>query len=104
MSQVTPEKSDAILVDEENNIEEPRLYKVLLHNDHYTTMDFVIFILTSLFHKTINDATQIMLKVHNSGVGVAGVYTREICEMKIDMVHNLAAENEFPLRCSMEIA
>ena len=88
----------------ENIIEtkEPRLYKVLLHNDDYTTMEFVISILETVFHRSPHDATKIMLNVHNEGVGVAGVYTREICETKISIVHQLAKKNEFPLRCSME--
>ncbi len=81
---------------------EPRLYKVLLHNDDYTTMEFVIHILETVFQKSTPDATQIMLNVHNEGVGVAGVYTREICETKIALVHQLAKKHEFPLRCSME--
>ncbi|BHH84826.1 ATP-dependent Clp protease adapter ClpS [Desulforhopalus sp. 52FAK] len=83
-------------------IKEPQLYKVLLHNDDYTTMEFVISILETIFHKTANDAAQIMLNVHNEGVGIAGVYTKEICETKISVVHQLAKKNEFPLRCSME--
>lgn len=83
-------------------VKEPQLYKVLLHNDDYTTMEFVISILETIFHKTANDAAQIMLNVHNEGVGIAGVYTREICETKISVVHQLAKKNEFPLRCSME--
>lgn len=81
---------------------EPPLYKVLLHNDDYTTMEFVISILETVFQKSTPDATKIMLNVHNEGVGVAGVYTREICETKISLVHQLAKKNEFPLRCSME--
>ncbi|MBW1635885.1 MAG: ATP-dependent Clp protease adapter ClpS [Deltaproteobacteria bacterium] len=83
---------------------EPRLYKVLLHNDDYTSMEFVISILVTVFHKSTHDATQIMLNVHNEGVGIAGVYTREISETKISTVHQLAQKNEFPLRCSMELA
>ena len=83
---------------------EPPLYKVLLHNDDYTTMEFVISILETVFHKSPHDATKIMLNVHNEGVGVAGVYTKEICETKISIVHQLAKKNEFPLRCSMETA
>jgi len=88
----------------EENVEtkEPRLYKVLLHNDDYTSMEFVISILETVFHKSIPDATEIMLNVHNEGVGIAGVYTREISETKISTVHQLAQKNEFPLRCSME--
>lgn len=83
-------------------VKEPQLYKVLLHNDDYTTMEFVISILETIFHKSPNDAAQIMLNVHNEGVGIAGIYTKEICETKISVVHQLAKKNEFPLRCSME--
>ncbi len=104
MPRSTTEHDGATLLDEDKEIGEPGLYKVLLHNDDYTTMEFVIFILTSIFHKSVNDATEIMLNVHHSGIGVAGVYTREICEIKMEQVHSLAAENEFPLRCTMESA
>ncbi len=104
MSQSIPEDGGATLLDEEIGIEEPKLYKILLHNDDYTSMEFVVFILTSIFHKSIDDATAIMLSVHNNGIGVAGIYTKEICEMKITLVHELAEENQFPLRCTMEVA
>ncbi len=82
---------------------EPRLYKVLLHNDDYTSMEFVISILETVFHKSTPDAAKIMLNVHNDGKGIAGVYTREISETKISIVHQLAKKNKFPLRSSMEI-
>ena len=84
------------------SVQEPPLYKVLLHNDDYTTMEFVISILENVFQKSTPDATKIMLNVHHEGVGVAGVYTKEICETKINLVHHLAKKHEFPLRCSME--
>lgn len=80
----------------------PSLYKVYLLNDDYTTMDFVVVILEQVFRKTPPEATQIMLHVHKNGVGLAGIYTREIAETKIEMVHRLAAERDFPLRCIME--
>ncbi len=104
MSQNFSDNDGATLLDEEVKIEEPKLYKILLHNDDYTSMEFVVFILTSVFHKSVNDATTTMLTVHNDGVGVAGIYTKEIGEMKIELVHTLAEENEFPLRCTMETA
>jgi ATP-dependent Clp protease adaptor protein ClpS len=65
-------------------------------------MEFVISILENIFQKTRQDATMIMLNVHNDGVGIAGVYNREICETKIAIVHQLAKKNQYPLRCSME--
>ncbi len=102
MSENKNHHEGSVLTDEIVEVKEPQLYKVLLHNDDYTTMEFVISILENVFHRSTNDATQIMLNVHNEGVGIAGVYTREICETKISVVHQLAKKNEFPLRCSME--
>ncbi len=84
--------------------EEPPLYKVLLHNDDYTTMDFVVAVLEDIFHKPHDEAVTIMLHVHNKGVGIAGIYTKEIGETKIAVVHNLAKKSSFPLRCSLEAA
>lgn len=84
--------------------DEPSLYKVLLHNDNYTSMDFVVIILEKVFGKSTAQATRVMLQVHHDGVGVAGVYTREIAETKISLVHDLARKNEFPLKCTLEKA
>ncbi|HBH29667.1 MAG: ATP-dependent Clp protease adapter ClpS [Desulfofustis sp. PB-SRB1] len=91
-----------VLTDERVETKEPPRFKVLLHNDDYTTMEFVVSILENIFQKTKHEATRIMLNVHNDGVGIAGIYTREICETKITIVHELARKNQFPLRCSME--
>ncbi len=79
-------------------------YKVLLHNDDFTTMEFVVDILRKVFHKSERDAIHIMLAVHEQGVGVAGVYTYEIAETKISKVTQLARTNEFPLLCTLEEA
>jgi len=86
----------------EKRVKRPSMYRVILLNDDYTTMDFVIYILRSVFHKPEPEATRIMLHVHRKGEGVAGVYTRDIAETKIETVHRLARENSFPLRCRME--
>nr|WP_320011456.1 ATP-dependent Clp protease adapter ClpS [uncultured Desulfobulbus sp.] len=83
-------------------VQEPPLYKVLLHNDDYTTMDFVVMILQTVFQKNTEEATQIMLNVHHQGIGIAGVYTREIAETKVETVHQMAKQHQFPLRCSLE--
>jgi ATP-dependent Clp protease adaptor protein ClpS len=80
----------------------PQMYKVLLHNDDYTSMEFVVAILQTVFHHTESSATRIMLHIHNSGVGVAGVFTAEIAETKVRKVMELAREAEFPLLCTME--
>jgi ATP-dependent Clp protease adaptor protein ClpS len=78
------------------------MYRVLLHNDDYTPMDFVVRLLETIFHRNESDATRIMLHVHNTGVGVAGVYTHEIAETKVAQVHLLARKHEHPLMASME--
>ena len=80
----------------------PPFFKVLLHNDDYTTMEFVVEILMAVFKKTAREATRIMLNVHNSGVGLCGVYSYEIAETKVDTVHAIAKEHGFPLKCTME--
>ena len=85
-------------------VREPSLFLVLLHNDDYTTMDFVIMILETVFHKDQAEATRIMLNVHNQGIGVASILPLEIAETKVAMVHDLARQHEFPLRCSLEKA
>jgi ATP-dependent Clp protease adaptor protein ClpS len=85
-------------------LKKPRMYKVLLHNDDYTTMEFVVYVLQGIFHHSETEATQIMLHVHKNGVGVAGVYTREVAETRITQVEALARTHEFPLRCSMDEA
>jgi len=80
----------------------PSPYNVFLLNDDYTTMDFVVNILKRIFGKNLTEATQIMLQVHKKGVGLAGVYPREIAETKVEAVHGMARENDFPLKCIME--
>jgi len=83
-------------------LEEPAKYKVLLHNDDYTTIDFVIDILMSVFHKNITQAEEIMMKVHRSGKAVCGIYTYEIAETKVHQVKEVAKSNGFPLLATME--
>jgi ATP-dependent Clp protease adaptor protein ClpS len=83
-------------------VKEPDLYRVLLHNDDYTTMEFVVEILMTVFHKSIEESTRIMLNVHKKGIGICGVYTYEQAETKVDTVERLARANGFPLKCSME--
>jgi ATP-dependent Clp protease adaptor protein ClpS len=80
----------------------PPMFKVLLHNDHYTTMEFVVQVLEKVFHRSQAEATAIMLQVHHRGVGVAGVYPMEIAELKVQKVTDLARESEFPLLTTLE--
>ena len=82
----------------------PPLFKVLMHNDDYTTMEFVVQVLETVFHKSTTEANRIMLNIHVRGVGMCGTYPFEIAETKIARVHHLARESGFPLRCSLEEA
>ena len=96
------ERKGSTATKERSKVQEPSLYKVLLHNDDYTSMEFVVAILEKVFQKSVAEASRIMLNVHQEGVGIAGVYTREICETKVAVVHDLARQSEYPLRCSIE--
>ena len=80
----------------------PRRYKVLMHNDDYTPMEFVVYILTQVFKHGPAAATRIMLQTHRTGIGVAGVYTREVAETRVTQVMKLAREHGHPLQCTME--
>ncbi len=83
-------------------IRKPSLYRVILLNDDYTTMEFVVHVLEIIFNKPVTEATRIMLNVHKKGSGLCGVYTREIAETKVAAVRDLAVKNAFPLKCVME--
>lgn len=85
-------------------VDVPRMYRVILLNDHYTTMEFVVEVLMRVFHKPLQEATNIMLDVHKKGRGTVGVYTRDTAETKVSQVHSLAKEREYPLRCVYEEA
>ena len=85
-----------------DRVQKPKKYKVLLFNDDYTSMEFVVFILRRVFHHSQAAATRVMLHVHNSGVGVAGVYTREVAETRVAQVQQMASEAGHPLQCTME--
>lgn len=91
-----------IATETRKKVKEPPLYKVLLHNDDYTTMEFVVFVLKTVFHKPESEATQIMLSVHEQGIGVAGTYSYEIAESKVEKVLQLSKENGYPFLCTIE--
>jgi ATP-dependent Clp protease adaptor protein ClpS len=96
------EQDEAVVTESETRLKKPPLYKVLIHNDDYTTMEFVVFVLQKVFQHTETDAARIKLQVHIQGVGVAGVYTYEIAETKVAQVEALARAREFPLLCTVE--
>lgn len=96
------ERDDAVITESEQEVTKPPLYKVVLHNDDFTTMDFVVYVLRTVFHHSEEDAVRIMLNVHHQGIGVAGVYTYEVAESKVAKVESLAREHEYPLLCTME--
>jgi ATP-dependent Clp protease adaptor protein ClpS len=83
-------------------VKEPTLFKVVLHNDDYTTMEFVVQVLETVFHKNPAEAFRIMMQVHTQGRGLCGLYPFEIAETKVSTVHELAREHGFPLRASVE--
>ena len=93
-----------VVTETEKKLKPPPMYKVLLHNDDYTTMEFVVEILQAVFQRSHTEATQIMLHVHRTGIGVAGVYTYEVAETKVAIVDEMARRHEFPLKCTMEEA
>jgi len=95
---------EAPVAESHEKVEEPSLFKVLLHNDDYTTMEFVVWVLESVFNMTEDDAVRVMLNVHVQGVGVAGIYTFEVAQMKVEKTTAMAQENEYPLLCTMEKA
>ena len=80
----------------------PSMYKVLLLNDDYTPMEFVVYVLERFFNKQSEEATQIMLHVHQRGVGICGVYSYEVAETKVTQVMDFARQNEHPLQCTLE--
>ena len=91
-----------VAIEERTRTRKPPMYKVLLHNDDYTTKEFVVFVLQSIFQRSESDAIAIMSHVHNHGVGVAGVYTFEIAETKVTKTVQLARSHEYPLQLSIE--
>ena len=91
-------------VKNDQEIREPKMYRVILHNDDYTTMDFVIEVLISIFHKPAADATRIMIDVHKKGKGICGVYNYDVAATRVVRVHQMARKREFPLKCTLEEA
>ncbi|MDY0094356.1 MAG: ATP-dependent Clp protease adaptor ClpS [Candidatus Vecturithrix sp.] len=104
MSEFDYEFDSDVVTEEDIEVREPRLYHVMLYNDNYTTMEFVVYVLETIFHHTGPVAEKIMLDVHQRGKGVAGTYPRDIAETKALQTRNLAQEHHFPLKCVAEPA
>ena len=94
--------SDIMVAEPQVKPKRPPLYKVILLNDDYTPMDFVVVILEQIFRKSHQDAMDVMLQVHQTGAGLAGVYTRDVAETKVDQVTEYARINDYPLCCTLE--
>ena len=96
------EENTKLLSREEEKLKEPKEYVVVLLNDNFTTRDFVVEILIQVFHKNPVEAKTIMLNVHNKGRGVVGIYTWDIAQTKVNQVHSIAKQYDFPLKCIVE--
>jgi ATP-dependent Clp protease adaptor protein ClpS len=104
MAETERRTGDQVLEKTRRKTRKPPLYHVILHNDDYTTMQFVIEVLESIFHKSPAEAFRIMMHVHTRGAGLCGAYPYEVAETKVASVHERAREQGFPLRASMELA
>lgn len=104
MSQKQDHDSGVVVQESRPKVKEPARFKVILLNDDFTPMDFVIEVLQTFFHLDHEAATRIMLLVHTKGKGVCGIYTREIAETKVAQVNQFSRENSHPLLCTMEEA
>jgi ATP-dependent Clp protease adaptor protein ClpS len=102
MSSQNPQREEGTLTETRRKTRQPRRFRVLLHNDDFTSMDFVVTVLVRFFHKSETEATRIMLEVHVKGSGVAGVYPRDQAETKVAQVTAEAERNGFPLLVTME--
>jgi ATP-dependent Clp protease adaptor protein ClpS len=104
VSRQQPSGSTRVAEKSSTRTSRPSLFRVLMHNDDYTSMEFVVQVLEAVFHKSPPEANQIMLNIHFKGMGTCGVYPLEIAETKVDRVHDLARTEGFPLKCSLEEA
>jgi ATP-dependent Clp protease adaptor protein ClpS len=102
MADGQPRRDTQLDVRERHRVKRPRMWKVLLHNDNFTTMDFVVEVLVGYFYKSHAEATHIMLQVHHKGVGVAGVYPRDVAESKVAVVTDAARTSGMPLLLTTE--
>jgi ATP-dependent Clp protease adaptor protein ClpS len=101
---MTTEQQTETIADSEVDVEQPPMYRCILHNDNYTTMEFVIQVLTEIFGKPIDQAKKIMLEVHERGQAVVGIYTKDIAESRVRTTTYAARRSGYPLRCTFERA
>lgn len=99
---VTRKQDESVLEAQRIEARPPPLYKVLLLNDDYTPMDFVVIVLQSFFRMDLEQATRVMLQIHNQGIGVCGVFPRDIARTKVEQVADFARQHQHPLACVME--
>lgn len=104
MTEFSHQSQTQYMPDFEAELDEPGMYHVILHNDDYTTMEFVVYVLERVFHKNEADASRIMLEVHREGRGICGIYTFEVAETKVAAVEKMATQEGFPLKCTLEQA
>ena len=99
-----PDPSESVLTESrtKEKVQHPPMWRVVLHNDDYTTQEFVVWVLETIFHKDQGEAFDIMMSVHRTGMGTAGVYTHDVAETKVKTTRQLAEEHEFPLLVTME--
>ena len=102
MSRFDSDTDEAVVTESETRLKQPPLYQVLLHNDDFTTQDFVVWVLETVFHMPHAEAFAVMLHVHQAGVGVAGLFTRDVAETKVKATRQLAEQHEFPLLVPLE--
>lgn len=104
MPQNVPQTGESAVAETKTKVKKPPMFRVLMHNDDYTTMDFVVEVLMAIYGKPVEEAFEIMLNIHHKGIGMCGVFTHEIAETKIAQTHDRARNSGFPLMCSMEPA
>ncbi|MFP4483640.1 MAG: ATP-dependent Clp protease adapter ClpS [Spirochaetota bacterium] len=101
---MAPGNAEKTVEKTKEKVKEPDMYRVVLHNDDYTTMEFVVEVIMKVFHKSVMDATTIMLRVHKQGRGTVGTFTYDVAQTKAQQVHKLARQRDYPLKATVEKA
>lgn len=101
---MAPGNAEKTVQKSKEQVKEPDMYRVVLHNDDYTPMEFVVDVIVKVFHKSVMDATNIMLRIHKQGRGTVGTFTHDVAQTKAQQVHKMARERDFPLKATVEKA